>query len=99
MKDEFNGVKIAEFVGLKSKMYSLISDDDKEMNKAKGINKKLRHKEYHYVLFNKKVVRHNMKRTQSKLHRIGTYDMLKISLKLDSHLPKKIALFTSLKAL
>ena len=36
MKDEFNGVKIVEFVGLKSKMYSLISFDDKEVNKAKG---------------------------------------------------------------
>ena len=35
MKDEFNGVKISDFVGLKSKMYSLISVDDKEVNKAK----------------------------------------------------------------
>ena len=43
-------------------MYSLISDDDKEVNKAKEINKKIRHKEYVDVLFNKKVVRYNMKR-------------------------------------
>ena len=35
MKDEFNGVKIAEFVGLKSKMYSLISVDDREVIKQK----------------------------------------------------------------
>ena len=28
----------------------------------------------------KKVVRHNMKRIQSKLHEIGTYDVFKISL-------------------
>ena len=35
MKDKFNGVKIAEFVGLKSKMYSLIAADDKEVNNAK----------------------------------------------------------------
>ena len=40
MKDEFIGTKISEFSGLKSKMYSLISTDDKEVNKAKGINKK-----------------------------------------------------------
>ena len=80
MKNEFNGVKIAEFVGLKSKMYSLISDDNKEVNKAKGITKKLRHKEYLDVLFNKKIVRHNMKRIQSKLHEISTSDVCKISL-------------------
>ena len=73
MKDEFNGVRIAKFVGLKSKMHSWISVDDREVKKAKGINKKLRHEEYEDVLFNKKVVRHNMKRMQSKLHEIGTY--------------------------
>ena len=56
MKGEFNESKIIEFCGLKSKMYLLISADDKEVNKAKGINKKLRHKEYLDVLFNKKVL-------------------------------------------
>ena len=39
MKDELNGVRIVEFVGLKSKMYSLISSDGGEINKAKGVNK------------------------------------------------------------
>ena len=80
MKDEFNGLKIIEFVGLKTKMYSLISVDDREVNKAKRVNKKLRHKEYVDVLFNKNVVRHNMKIIQSKLHDIGTYDVYTISL-------------------
>ena len=42
--------------------------------------KKIRHKEFVDVLFNKKIVRHNMKRAQSKLHIIGTYDVPKISL-------------------
>ena len=38
MKDEFKEQKISEFVGLKSKMYSLISVDDEEVSKAKGVN-------------------------------------------------------------
>ena len=32
------------------------------------------------VLFNKKMTRHEMKRIQSKLHGIGTYNVSKISL-------------------
>ena len=40
----------------------------------------MRHKEFVDVLFNKKVIRHNMKIIQSKLHKIGTYDVYKISL-------------------
>ena len=80
MKDELNGVKTVEFAGLKSKMYSFIADNDKEVNKAKGVNKRIRHNEYVDVLFNKKVMRHRMKRIQSKLHEIGTYDLNKISL-------------------
>ena len=39
MKDEFKGKIISEFVGLKSKMYSLINVDSKENEKAKGVNK------------------------------------------------------------
>ena len=72
MRDEFKGKIINEFVGLKSKMYSLISVDDEEVTKAKGVNKQIKHKEF-VVLFNEKVMRHNMKRIQSKLHKIGTY--------------------------
>ena len=80
MKYELNRDKIDEFVGLKSKMYSLITFSGKEINKAKGVNENLRHNEYSDVLSGKKVVRHKMKRIQSNLHRIGTYDLNKISL-------------------
>ena len=38
------------------------------------------HKEFVDVLFNKKQIRHRMKRIQRILHRIGTYDVCKISL-------------------
>ena len=76
MKGELKGKIISEFVGLKSKMYSLIAVDSEEVKKAKGVNKnvvkKMRHKEFADVLFNGKMIRHNMKRIQSKLHRIGT---------------------------
>ena len=37
MKDEFGGVIITEFVGLKSKMYSIKEIDGKEHNTAKGV--------------------------------------------------------------
>ena len=80
MKDEFKGKIISDFAGLKSKMYSLISEDDVEVTRGKGVNIKLRHKEFVRVLFNKKVIRHNMKRIQNKLNGIGTYDVCKISL-------------------
>ena len=42
MKDEFKGRIISEFVGLKSKMYSLIGADDEEVAKAKGKNKQIK---------------------------------------------------------
>ena len=80
MKDEFKAEIIHEFVGLKSKMFSSITVKDEDVVKAKGVNKKIRHEEFGEILFNKKVIRHNMKRIQSKLHRIGTYDVCKTSL-------------------
>ena len=56
----------------------------KEVKKAKGVNKnvikKIRHETFSNVLFNKKMIRYNMKIIQSKLHRTGTYDVCKISL-------------------
>ena len=66
MKDEFGGVIIIEFVELKSKMYSIKKIDDKEHNTAKGVSIATESDKYKEVLFNKKIIRHKMKRIQSK---------------------------------
>ena len=50
------------------------------MDKAKGVNLKLRHKEYVNVLFSKKIVRRKMKRILSEKHGIGSYVLNKVSL-------------------
>ena len=60
-------------------MYSLISNN-MEINKAKGVNLVLKHKEYVDFLFNKKVLRHKMKRIFSEKHSIGSCLLNKISL-------------------
>ena len=60
-------------------MYFLISSDW-EVNKAKEVNLKLKHKEYVDVLFNRKVLRHKMKRILSEMHNVGTYLLNKVSL-------------------
>ena len=79
MKDEFGGVIIDEFVGLKSKMYSIKKIDGKESNTAKGINVATEFNEFKDALFNKKSIRHKMRRIQAKNHKIGTYEINKIS--------------------
>ena len=69
-KDEFKEKIISEFIGLKSKIYSLIAVGGKEIKNAKGVKKNvvqnINHKEYIDVLFNKIMIRHNMKRIQNK---------------------------------
>ena len=57
MKDECAGVPPVEFVGLRSKMYSLSLPDNKEKSTAKGISrshaqKHIKHTQYRDCLFN-----------------------------------------------
>ena len=60
MKDEFGGVIVTEFVGLKSKMYSIKNFDGKESNRAK-VSIATEFDEFKDVLFNEQIIRHKMK--------------------------------------
>ena len=61
-------------------MYCIVSETGEEVNTEKWVNIKIEFKEYENVLFSKTLIRHNMKRIQSKLHKIGSYDVCKVSL-------------------
>ena len=83
-KDERAGVPIEKFVGLKPKMYSYLVDHNSDYKKARGLNKNvvatISHNKYKDVLLSKKCLRNSINRIQSKNHRIGTYEINKISL-------------------
>ena len=78
MKNESEGRLIDEFVGLKSKMYSMLSDDGKESNPANGVNIATKFNEFKDTLFNKKVLRQKMMIIESKKHKLGTHEISKI---------------------
>ena len=62
MKDKKEGKINDEFVGLNSKMYSIKNIDGKESNTAKGVNIATEFNEFKDTLFNKKIMRHKMRR-------------------------------------
>ena len=83
-KDETAGKPILEFVGLKSKMYSYKIEEE-EHKKAKGVKKnvvkkEIKHQDYLDVLFNKKIMHHQMNTIRSESHQINSYHLNKVSL-------------------
>ena len=80
MKDEYGGAIIDQFVGLKSKMYSIRKINGSESSTAKGVNMATEFNEFKNALFNKKIIRHKMKRIQAKKYKIGAYGIDKIPL-------------------
>ena len=84
-KDETAGVPIKEFIGLKSKMYSISLDNEKNSKKTKGVKKNvikkdISHQDYLDVLNESKVMHHQMKTIRSDCHQISSYQINKISL-------------------
>lgn len=75
MKDEIYAVPMKDFVGLKYKMYTFITEHKDESKKVKGINKnvvdgELKYEDYKNVLLNRLYMRHEMNKVQSKHHDI-----------------------------
>ena len=70
MKDEYGGTVICEFIGLKSKMYSLLDVNNYEKSTYKGHNSNIKNSEFKDTLFNKKVISHIMKGMKSFNHKI-----------------------------
>ena len=85
VKDEASGVPITEFIGLRSKMYSYIKDNNKGGKTAKGIKKNIikkniEHEDYRQTLFDNKQMYLTMKTIRSNLNQLGSYELNKVSL-------------------
>ena len=80
MKDEYGGKSILKFVGLKSKMYSILDESSNEKSTNKGHNAFIEFQEFHNALFQKKILRYQMRGVKHKYHNLGTYKTNKKSL-------------------
>ena len=85
MKDECAGHPIAEYVGLRPKMYSILEASGVCIKKAKGVKKNvvkkhIRHEQYREALFSKKTFRHGMDVLRSEKHHIYGQHLNKVSL-------------------
>ena len=88
MKDELGGNIITEFVALRPKVYSYITNDFIEMKKAKGtkecvVSKMLRFEDYKKCLFSNGKVLKSQLRFKSENHEVYTENVNKIALSCD----------------
>ena len=88
MKDELGETIIAEFVTLRPKTYSYLTDDGKEDKKAKGtkkcvIKKMIKFNDYKKCLLNDEVIFKSQQRFISKKHYVYTENINKIALSND----------------
>ena len=100
MKDELGGKIITEFVTLRPKTYSFLTDDGKEDKKAKGtkkcvIKKMINFNDYKKCLLNGEIILKSQQRFISNKHDVYTEEVNKIALSNDDDkrivLPDKIS--------
>ena len=88
MKDKLGGGIITEFVALKPKTYSYITNDFTELKKAKRtkkcvVKKMLRFSDYKNCLFSNGKVLKSQQRLKSENHSVYTENINKIALSCD----------------
>ena len=100
MKDELGGKIFTEFVTLRPKTYSFLTDDGKEDKKAKGtkkcvIKKMIKFNDYKKCLLNGEIILKSQQKFISNKHDVYTEDVNKIALSNDDDkrtvLPDKIS--------
>ena len=79
MKDEYGDKSVLKFVGLKSKIYSILNESSNEKSTNKGHNGFIEFHEFYETLFQKKILR-QMGAIKSKNHNLSTYKTKRISL-------------------
>ena len=85
MKDELGGKIMTEFVALRPKTYSYLTDDCKEDKKAKGtkkcvIKRGLKFNDYKYCLLYNEIISKSQQRFKSERHNVYTEEVNKIAL-------------------
>jgi len=85
MKDENNGAIMAEFVGLRAKMYMVRMDDKNDTKKAKGIKnnvvaRTITFDDYMWCLNEEIEMTRHQSCIRSKLHEVYTISESKIAL-------------------
>ena len=102
MKDELGGRIITEFVVLRPKTYSYLTDDCKEDKKAKGtkkcvIKRMIKYNDYRNCLLNGEVILKSQQRFISKGHDVHTENINKIA--LSSNDDKRLIVQTNLQVI
>ena len=85
MKDELGGKIMTEFVALRTKTYSYLTDDCEEDKKAKGtkkcvIKRRLKFSDYKDCLLNNEIILKLQQRLESEKHDVYTEEVNKIAL-------------------
>ena len=73
MKDEYWGNAPKDVIALRSKIYLILDTKNNERNTDKRHNSYIKYGDFCDTLFNKKVLRHKMRRIKSKSHNLIIY--------------------------